>query len=1363
MDNGSGPSSSFYSYRRPDLNGNSSLSKSGIVTPSFSSSSSSVLPASLGLGARNGVGHQSLGDRPLRLDTDGSDAADTSWGSGSGSSVSNVTARSRTSNNGSWVAPDKQQGSILESNGRLSLGSGWNGATGAVRRTPIPGLAAGAQMVEPQPAPTSSRNFLVPIGATGARQKLSIANASQRKKMIASDEVRWPAGPPSDPTFGKTAESILNNGRKPASNSTSSIPRSHSEGLINSLGPQSSSNESLQSRVGRLSSGHTPVYGTSSGSSSGPSSSSRPLFLNGTAKGLGSDPSADRSSTPIAARLASGSTSSHAEARYVNTDAKPVGSVKSNPYLSGSGKSASPDIVALPSSQRRTDRPLTSTEIVQTVGERELAKRIDPSLSSTISKPDYERRALPRPGNERNVNGGVSDEADRATEDPLTSRSAAGSVMTASPSASSHQRSLSSKSSGSLRSAVSKSTIKSMFTRGRDGSLDDSGDMGDAGSGAASEPNQQDKLERDLMRSAASAAERDSLLQNSLGLGLAKAGGPHHSATDAYSHMAALKRPDSTGTVSSKAPTIDFELPSSSFFDLGDKISEASDSASRHDSRGSVTAVSDISSESFEGYVSPSDERPGTKDSFPAELMPDVQQRAVPELVSKPLPQSPPSPPHLGSSPPGTPKMASAQSMGNITPKTSSPSRSDNSPQKAAAMARSQSASSYLNMSASDESEDPLATPRRSRALESPVKPARSKARPVGVSTSSRGSFASDASSPEPSDTRTRIAALTRSSSGTPLTLSPKGSQVTMATSPEALTGSKRVESFNAAPRSSPRSLADEIEASQESFMPAVPTWQRNNEAYPSLSPEFRQSRFSEASTDASDSRTPTRTEHRLSGVSDTLEDDDILDEEKTSMDGQMLPTSAWAEVENALHRFRDRSPGSNSERGNLLRTVLLPFLALEAETASVDVVGSGPFVNGKARRALFFEWIRFLLLELQHVQTSADRGAILESIACIIESRNFSVGILNQDKEDEARFSSVFGYILSYAIGELNKKGVYQNTLIFSGRLLAVAFFRMAGVASKLLRALPVNRFALERVAQEAKWQHLRPRDFARFSSRFPESLRQLCFKDSRSYLKMLDQESVTASTETGAEDDRFLVRQPEVEVEMTGNWLRRWQSDDSELFFSFCRSYHRQLACLFASSRSLESVSKFYFGGPGYAHLATCVHQKCLALVHRVILSVTTLSSQKNFNPAGETANVLLGSTAGKPRILEAANRRCTAIVVDIVRAPSGSNMIFAPMLGLHIKCLVKRTSLYDVQGVFCLLDWLDGVLNHMDQADLLAEGLIDVSFIITTIGMLLEDADHALALMRTIAVSYSLIYLVLLRVEEIMTEPCAMTCAQ
>ena len=355
--------------------------------------------------------------------------------------------------------------------------------------------------------------------------------------------------------------------------------------------------------------------------------------------------------------------------------------------------------------------------------------------------------------------------------------------------------------------------------------------------------------------------------------------------------------------------------------------------------------------------------------------------------------------------------------------------------------------------------------------------------------------------------------------------------------------------------------------------------------------------------------------------------EEESLDEDLQG-ESSALPATAWFEVEDALRKFKEPSPAGGFDKGGTLRTVLLPFLQLEVERPNVVSDVDNPFTDPRNRRALFFDWISRLLVELQHVQTSADRGAILESIGFILESCNFSAKYVNRDKNDFERFTTVFGHILTYAIGELNKKGVYQNTLIFSGRLLgecyccktpstpadphvtppAIAFFRLEGVASKLLRALPVNRFALERISAEAAWDDHQPSDFEKYTSVFPEHLRYHCFQDAQSYLHQLD--TLGSDKSSGEEDDRYLVRQGDVEVEMSGNWLRRWQSDDSELFFSFCRNYHRQLASLMSTSR----FRRMFFGAPGYAHLATCIHQKCVSLVHREILSVTTLSSQKN-----------------------------------------------------------------------------------------------------------------------------------------------------
>ena len=51
-----------------------------------------------------------------------------------------------------------------------------------------------------------------------------------------------------------------------------------------------------------------------------------------------------------------------------------------------------------------------------------------------------------------------------------------------------------------------------------------------------------------------------------------------------------------------------------------------------------------------------------------------------------------------------------------------------------------------------------------------------------------------------------------------------------------------------------------------------------------------------------------------------------------------------------------------------------------------------------------------------------------------------------------------------------LSLTAVYANTLVFSGRVFALAFWRIEGVGLKLLRALPqVKRAGLKRILEEA------------------------------------------------------------------------------------------------------------------------------------------------------------------------------------------------------------------------------------------------------------------------------------------------------
>lgn len=276
----------------------------------------------------------------------------------------------------------------------------------------------------------------------------------------------------------------------------------------------------------------------------------------------------------------------------------------------------------------------------------------------------------------------------------------------------------------------------------------------------------------------------------------------------------------------------------------------------------------------------------------------------------------------------------------------------------------------------------------------------------------------------------------------------------------------------------------------------------------------------------------------------------------------------------------------------------------------------------------------------------------------------------------------------------------------------------------------------------------------------KYPEHLSALCFDDSRSYTARLS--NLSADFATHAERSAFLF-QP-------GNWLRRWQSDDSELFPAFYRAYHRQLANYL--SPVLEHYEKLdrpvpasiLLRAPGYAHLATVFATKCHSYILGSVNAVTTSSSANNFE-AQETAG-FRGSQ--KPAVLETANRRIVETLstfanLRMVMPSSGhtiecdGSQLWGDMIDVWTKSIISKTSLYAPKGVFSLFDLLDGIVDPpfdtLPQTlaalplvptlvpaalenPFLAESLLDVPHLIYVIRMILTEGEHALTLVKVIA---------------------------
>ncbi|KAG0330835.1 hypothetical protein BG000_011420 [Podila horticola] len=373
----------------------------------------------------------------------------------------------------------------------------------------------------------------------------------------------------------------------------------------------------------------------------------------------------------------------------------------------------------------------------------------------------------------------------------------------------------------------------------------------------------------------------------------------------------------------------------------------------------------------------------------------------------------------------------------------------------------------------------------------------------------------------------------------------------------------------------------------------------------------------------------------------------------------------------------------------------------------------------------------------------------------------------------------------LQYAIERLNQKGVYSNVITFCAKILALCFFKLPGVAFGLLHALPASRSYISRMAKAM--------DIARDNSGmpqimsfFPDHLASICFEGSGSWWREFEKQK-----------RRMATGESTPPMEMFGNWVRRWQSDDSELFFAFYRHYHHCLAQylevplhrLQAGGWATSAIApKVYAGAPGYLYLSAFFMTKIEGLVHREIHPVTTIVQfePNSANGSGAVdrdramASVATGEfpgtaappavklpgtegddrkdgngpATGKPKVLDMASRRFVETIVAIMEDHGN---IYGAMLDIWIKAVVTKTSVYDVESVFCLLDFLDMLIAELETRDTirlydselsnvpLNSGPssifvpIHVQFILTTLHLLLTSSDHTVTLMRTISFIY------------------------
>lgn len=139
-----------------------------------------------------------------------------------------------------------------------------------------------------------------------------------------------------------------------------------------------------------------------------------------------------------------------------------------------------------------------------------------------------------------------------------------------------------------------------------------------------------------------------------------------------------------------------------------------------------------------------------------------------------------------------------------------------------------------------------------------------------------------------------------------------------------------------------------------------------------------------------------------------------------------------------------------------MLKSDLLPLL-LEIDRRPYDPKDELAY---SALRHSLFEWADALMFELQIEQSANERGACLEALATVIESTVFSERAFKTGRVvgDEVRFTGLMMRVMGFVMAKLGAKGVFHNTLLFSGRILVRP---MSLAPLKLLTTRPLHSSA--------------------------------------------------------------------------------------------------------------------------------------------------------------------------------------------------------------------------------------------------------------------------------------------------------------
>jgi hypothetical protein len=276
----------------------------------------------------------------------------------------------------------------------------------------------------------------------------------------------------------------------------------------------------------------------------------------------------------------------------------------------------------------------------------------------------------------------------------------------------------------------------------------------------------------------------------------------------------------------------------------------------------------------------------------------------------------------------------------------------------------------------------------------------------------------------------------------------------------------------------------------------------------------------------------------------------------------------------------------------------------------------------------------------------------------------------------------------MAYIIEKMGLRSAPPVMVAFGGKVLAYAFYFCPGVAEMLISLWGLQPSVIRRVFPQ--FEVGRGIDLRGVSdnivSEFPETLQALGLTTLSSIIRLLKKPTKPPVA---------------VQIDWYGPWTGRWCGRDSDLLFVFLKYYHVLMCEYLPADVSVTAR----LCAPGYVPVLAQI----LTLLENTIQRQPGQAGPE-ISTASTTFEDLLNATAtlplpGRSAPRTMAENKVVVLLQDVLSAKTCSDFcrsIFVPSFVAMLKAAVERTSLYNADACFQLVDLMEEVLPILARAE-------------------------------------------------------------